>query len=232
MTEIVAVWSDFGGVLTPPISQTFGEFAARKGVSADVIRTVLGRMAEELGTYPMAPLEIGAWTEAQWAARMNRHIADVTGSTVDFSAFGAEWFTDREPNTQLVEHLRTVRARGYRLGMLTNNVREWESYWRAMVPVEELFEVVVNSCEVGLRKPDPRIFRLASDRMGVRPEQCVIVDDIPANCEAARALGWTAVHFLDTDQAVAELEAALAGNPVAWVPTGPASTDLINRASA
>jgi putative hydrolase of the HAD superfamily len=93
--------------------------------------------------------------------------------------------------------------------MLTNNVREWEPRWRAMLPVDELFEVVVDSAFVGLRKPDPAIYRLTCERLGVAPERCLFVDDIEANCTAAAGLGMAAVWFRDTGQAIAEMRAAL-----------------------
>ena len=98
-----------------------------------------------------------------------------------------------------------------RMALLTNNVREWEPRWRAKLPdVDDIFEVIVDSAFVGMRKPDPEIYRLTLDRLGVAAERCVFVDDFEINCEAAAALGMTAVHFRTTEQARAEVEAALA----------------------
>src|SRR6476619_46553 len=71
-----------------------------------------------------------------------------------------------------------VRAAGYRTALLTNNVREWEPRWRAIFAVDELFELVVDSAFVGLRKPDPAIYRLPCDRLGLAAEQCLFVDDL------------------------------------------------------
>jgi putative hydrolase of the HAD superfamily len=92
-------------------------------------------------------------------------------------------------------------------------VREWEPLWRSKLPeIDELFEVVVDSAFVGLRKPDPTIYELTLERLGdgVRPADCVFVDDLDVNCEAARALGMTAVRFVDSEQAIPEIESALA----------------------
>jgi epoxide hydrolase-like predicted phosphatase len=85
--------------------------------------------------------------------------------------------------------------------------------WRAKLPeVDELFEVVVDSAFVGLRKPDPAIYELTLERLGggVQASDCVFVDDLEVNCETARALGMTAVRFVDAEQAIPEIESALA----------------------
>jgi putative hydrolase of the HAD superfamily len=91
-------------------------------------------------------------------------------------------------------------------------VREWEPLWRAKLPeVDELFEVVVDSAFVGLRKPDPAIFRLTLDRLGgVAPERCVFLDDLDVNCAAARELGMAAVRFDTSEHAISAIESALA----------------------
>ena len=99
------------------------------------------------------------------------------------------------------------------MAMLTNNVREWEPLWRAMLPVDEIFETVVDSGFVGCRKPEPRIYEMTLERIGMPAEACVFVDDIEVNCEGARAAGMTAVHFQDTAQATAEIRAALGERP-------------------
>jgi putative hydrolase of the HAD superfamily len=79
-----------------------------------------------------------------------------------------------------------------------------------MLPVDEIFEVVVDSAFVGARKPDPPIYELTLERLGVAAEAALLVDDIEINCEAARGLGLRAVVFRDAEQAIAEIEAALA----------------------
>ncbi len=108
--------------------------------------------------------------------------------------------------------LRDARdRRGLRLALLTNNVREWEPRWRPMLPVDELFETVVDSAFVGVRKPDPRIYEIVLERLGLPAEACAFLDDMELNVEAAAALGFHAVLFEDTAQAVAALEALLDG---------------------
>ena len=90
--------------------------------------------------------------------------------------------------------MRTLRGRGYRTGMITNNVREFGDAWRTLIPVHELFEFVVDSSHVGVRKPDRRIFEIALAELGnLGADDCVFLDDHPANVEAARALGMHGV---------------------------------------
>jgi putative hydrolase of the HAD superfamily len=109
--------------------------------------------------------------------------------------------------------MRDLKRRGYRMALLTNNVREWEPLWRSMLPVDEIFEAVVDSGFVGVRKPERRIYELTVERIGLPAEACLFVDDVAHNCDAARDAGMQAVHFRDNEQAIAEIRAALARSP-------------------
>ena len=91
--------------------------------------------------------------------------------------------TQREP---MVEGTRRIRERGLRTALVTNNVKEFGDGWRKMMPVDELFEFIIDSSAVGVRKPDPHIFTLALDALGVQANEAVFVDDLPANIAAAR----------------------------------------------
>jgi putative hydrolase of the HAD superfamily len=96
------------------------------------------------------------------------------------------------------------------MGMLTNNVREWEPLWRSMLPVDEIFEVVVDSGFVGCRKPDREIYEITLKRLdNVPAEECLFIDDVDVNCNAARELGMSAVHFQHNEQAIGEIREAL-----------------------
>jgi putative hydrolase of the HAD superfamily len=106
--------------------------------------------------------------------------------------------------------MRELKAEGYRMAMLTNNVREWEPLWRSMLPVDEIFETVVDSGFVGCRKPESRIYALTLERVGEPAAACLFIDDVLVNIEGARKAGLNAVHFQDTEQAIAEIRAALA----------------------
>jgi putative hydrolase of the HAD superfamily len=125
-------------------------------------------------------------------------------------SFGERYFEHLHPNERLIAYMRELRGRGYRLAICTNNVREWEARWRAMLPVDEIFDVVVDSGFVGCRKPEPRIYELTLERLGVAAQAALLVDDIEVNCDGARELGIEAVWFQSTDQAIEEIELLLA----------------------
>jgi epoxide hydrolase-like predicted phosphatase len=112
----------------------------------------------------------------------------------------------------MIGYMRDLGERGYRMALCTNNIREWERLWRAKLPVDEIFEVVVDSSVVGTRKPEAQIFEITLERLGVPADAALLVDDVEVNCEAARELGIAAVWFRDDDQAIAEIEAALGGS--------------------
>jgi putative hydrolase of the HAD superfamily len=113
----------------------------------------------------------------------------------------------------MIDFVARQRESGLRTALLTNNVREWEPLWRAKLPeLEQIFEIVVDSAFVGMRKPDPAIYELTVERLGggLRAEECLFVDDFEHNCAAARELGMSAVCFVNAEQAIPELESALA----------------------
>ena len=90
----------------------------------------------------------------------------------------------------MIDLMAQLRDEGYRMALLTNNVREWEPLWRAKLPVDEIFETVVDSAFVGMRKPDPEIYLLTVERLdGISADECLFVDDTEVNCDAARELG-------------------------------------------
>jgi putative hydrolase of the HAD superfamily len=110
----------------------------------------------------------------------------------------------------MIDLMRELKESGYRMAMLTNNVREWEPLWRPMLPVDEIFETVVDSGFVGCRKPESKIYALTLERIGAPAESCLFVDDVEVNCEGARRAGMSAVHFRDNEQAIAEIRELLA----------------------
>jgi putative hydrolase of the HAD superfamily len=111
----------------------------------------------------------------------------------------------------MIALMADLRAEGYRMALVTNNVREWESRWRALAPIDDIFELVVDSAFVGVRKPDPEIYELALTGLGVGGSECLFVDDLERNCVAARTFGMQTVTYRDAEQAVAEIRAALNG---------------------
>ena len=200
---------DFGGVLTTPLQAGFLAYQKESGVSLEALGKAMARAAEEHGDHPLFVLERGEISEAEFRARIEPHL----GGGFDLARLRTLYFERLEPNATMIEFVRKLRARGVRAALLTNNVREWEPLWRAKLPeVDGLFEVVVDSAFVGLRKPDRAIFELTLERLGgVAAERCVFLDDLDVNCEAARTLGMAAVRFENAEQAIPEVESALSG---------------------
>ena len=124
--------------------------------------------------------------------------------------FGERFMAELQPNQALFAYYRRLHERGVRFAMLTNNVREWEPLWRAKLPIDEIFETVVDSAFVGMRKPDPAIYALVLERLALPAADCVFVDDLEVNVDAARALGFAVVHHRETETTIAELDALLA----------------------
>jgi putative hydrolase of the HAD superfamily len=208
---VTAVISDFGGVLTTPLVGSFQKFQERSGVSLADLGIALATLAAARGDNPLFELETGRLTEADFLTALGAQLSDQLGREIVLDGFGESFFDDLEVNHAFVEFMRDLRGRGLQMAICTNNVREWSQRWRAMTPVEEIFEVIVDSSEVGARKPDPRIYEATLTRLGVAAGEAVFIDDLEINCAAARELGLHAVWFQTTEQAIADVETALAG---------------------
>lgn len=207
------VISDFGGVLTTPLIGSFEAFRDRSGVPLAALGQALAAVGIARGEDPLFELETGRLSEVEFLAALGEELTRRLARPVDLSGFGEAYFADLAPNEPFLAYMRQLHDRGYRMALCTNNVREWSATWRAMIPVAEIFEVVVDSSEVGARKPDPRIYELTLEALGVAADAAVFVDDLEINCEGARRLGMRAVRFQDTEQAIAEVEAALRDQP-------------------
>ena len=206
-----AVISDFGGVLTSPLAGAFSAFEAHSGVPLVELGRAMAAEGIRRGVNPLFELETGQLSEAEFLADLSDQLSRQLRREVSLDGFGERYFADLEPNARIIEYMRELGSRGHRLAICTNNVREWEHRWRAMLPVDEIFDVVVDSAFVGIRKPAPEIYELTLQRLGVTAQDAVFLDDIEINCDAARAVGMTAVWFRSSEQAIEELEAALQG---------------------
>jgi putative hydrolase of the HAD superfamily len=212
---IRAVISDFGGVLTTPLLRSFAAIQDEIGIEAGTLGRAMQRIAEREGEHPLFELERGTITEADFLDKLQRELASDLGHEPELKRFGEIYFEALDVNEPMIGVMREARSRGFRTALLTNNVREWEPHWRAMLPVDEIFEVIVDSARVGLRKPEPQIYELTVERLndGIGPSECLFVDDVEVNVEAAHRLGMQSVHFQSNEQAIPEIEAALDGRP-------------------
>jgi putative hydrolase of the HAD superfamily len=210
--ELRAVISDFGGVLTSPLSDAFLAVQDGLDIPLEAYGAAMAATARETGgEIPLFALERGEIGEPEFLAALERGLGEVLGRPVSLHGFGERLMAALHPNEELFAHYRALRERGVRLALLTNNVREWEPLWRPKLPIDDVFETVVDSAFVGLRKPDRAIYALTLERLGLPAEACAFVDDLEINVEAARELGMHGVVYRDTAQAIAELEALLDG---------------------
>jgi putative hydrolase of the HAD superfamily len=209
MGRVGAIISDFGGVLTSPLLGSFEAFQESSGISLQELGTAMAAIAVRRGSNPVFDLETGRLSEPEFLSTLGRQLTENLARPIELGGFGESYFANLSPNEPMIEYLRRLRGRGYKLAICTNNVREWEPLWRAMLPVDEIFDVVVDSAFVGTRKPEARIYELTLERLGVKAEAALLIDDVEVNCTAARRLGIRAVWFQSTDQAIVETEAAL-----------------------
>jgi len=204
---IRAIISDFGGVLTTPLSAGFFAYQEETSVSFEDLGRAMQRAAERHGEHPLYALERGEISEREFGSRLGEEL----DGGFDLGRLRQLYFERIDRNPPMIRYLAELRERGLRTALLTNNVREWAPLWRAKVPeLDDIFEVVVDSAFVGMRKPERRIYELTLERLGggLRPEDCLFVDDLEVNCQTARELGMTAVRFENAEQAIAELESA------------------------
>jgi putative hydrolase of the HAD superfamily len=209
-TRITTVISDFGGVLTTPLVQSFAAVQDQTGVPFEQLAEAMAAIQEQDGRHPLFELETGKLSEADFLAKVGNALEPILGHRPELHRFREIYFDALHPNEPMIELMREAKGSGFRMGLLTNNVREWEPLWRSMLAVDEIFEVVVDSGFVGWRKPDREIYDLTLERMGSPvPEECLFIDDTDVNCDTARALGMSAVHYVSNDQAIPEIRVAM-----------------------
>jgi epoxide hydrolase-like predicted phosphatase len=191
---------DVGGVLAT--TGRHSDFARRfPDTDADaVVRILLGDYAED-GEHPWHRLERGEITLEE-NRRLNKVALMDAGIDLPAAPSGGAPMIEFVLNEPVVELVHELKAAGLRLGVLTNNVAEFRERWRAMLPFDELFDDVVDSHEVGVRKPNPAIYQLALARLGAEAGRTAFLDDVPSNVSAAQAVGMLAV-VVDEDPGLA-----------------------------
>ncbi len=203
-----AVVFDFSGVMVSSAFTAIGAAAADHDMDEDAfIEYLLGPYAEDTD-HAWHKAERGEIGIMDWITdTMSRAEADGLGLDLGFMA---SMLGELEVYDVMVDAARSLRADGYKTSLLTNNIAVGRDSWRPMLPLDEIFDDVVDSSEVGMRKPNPLIYRLALDRLGgVAPERAVMLDDFPGNCGGARGVGMAAILVEDPEVAVEELRALL-----------------------
>jgi len=209
MAELKAVISDFGGVLTTPLIESFMAFQDQTGISTEVLGQAMQAATDANGENPLFEMERGEITEVAFLETLTDSLEPLLGHRPEMHRFKEIYFEALDTNPPMIELMRELKADGFQMAMLTNNVREWEPLWRPMLPVDEIFETVVDSGFVGCRKPESEIYRLTLEEIGREAGECLFVDDVLVNIEGARKAGLHAVHFQDNEQAIPEIRAAL-----------------------
>jgi epoxide hydrolase-like predicted phosphatase len=191
-----AVLFDFGGVLTTPVWDSFSAFCRGQGLDPDTVRNLFRTDPEALAD--LRSLETGALTEDQFERSFGARLGLENHEQLIDSMFAG-----MRPLEQMSDAVRTVRAGGLKTGLVSNS---WsvDHYDRELL--RDLFDEVVISAEVKLHKPQPEIYLLAAEGLGVEPGACLFVDDLQENCEGAEAVGMTAIRHRDPALTIARLE--------------------------
>lgn len=203
---IEAVIWDFGGVFTTSPFEAFARFEAERGLPADIIRRTNAANHFENAWAKFERAEIDLELFDRLFAEESRALgAEVRGRDVVPLLKG-------DPRPEMIEALRRVKQH-CRTGCITNNLptnRTGSADGRSLyvADVMALFDHVIESARIGLRKPDPRIYRMMVDALGVDPGNCIYLDDLGVNLKPAREMGMATIKVLDGPQAIADLEAA------------------------
>jgi epoxide hydrolase-like predicted phosphatase len=211
VARIEAVLFDFSGVFTVSAFTAVREGGAELGIDAEVAFDLCFGPYDEDTDHPWHRLERGEMTFLD-AREALVALAAERGHDLDPITFLSRLARHDDQREAVVERALAVRARGVRTALVTNNVAEFGDGWRSLIPVDDLFDAIVDSCQHGVRKPDPRIFERALDELGVTAEHAVFLDDHPANIDAAEAMGIRGV-LVGPDRIAAfdELDALLEG---------------------
>ena len=193
MTAFDAVLWDYGGVFTPSPFGAAHAYARSQEADPDVLVEIVFGPYDRDTDHAWHQMERGELSLVDAITQIKAD-AEAAGMRFDTGEMFSAMVADDIDRTPVTDAVRAVRARGLRTAIVTNNIREYGDAWRARLAVDELFDLVVDSCEEGVRKPDPRIFRIALDRLGVAdPARAVFLDDFEGNVRAAQAVGMRAV---------------------------------------
>ena len=205
MSDIEAVIFDFTGVLSTSPAAGMIRRAETFGIDlATFLPVVMGPLDVD-DDHPYHELERGRITMDDFDAALAPTWRELGLSEFPTMPRGDEFLAMIEPVEEMLDAARVVRAAGLRTAILSNNTREWGG-WRAAWDADQLVDVVIDSCEVGLRKPNPAIFELTLERLGgPAPERTLYLDDFPWNVAAGEALGFETMLVSDPVAAAGEL---------------------------
>ena len=214
--KIKAVLWDFGGVFTASPFAGVRKYAESLGVDSRTLREIVFGPYEQDTDHPWHRLERGEQTmdaTSEELAALAEN-SGIDGFTLDgfFQSMRLDESSRDADRSAVVGMVRSLKEAGIRNAIITNNIAEFRDAWRRMIPVDELFEEVVDSSAEGIRKPDPAIYRLALERLGgLAPQETVFLDDAISNVEAARNLGIYGIHVKENPTPAMEELAQVCG---------------------
>jgi epoxide hydrolase-like predicted phosphatase len=189
---------DYGGVLTTNLFESFRSFCELEGIQADEVRRLFreDRACRDL----LIGLETGKLPEEEFEPRFAEILGVSAPSLID------RLFAGSGPDEPMLSAVARAKQAGIRTGLVSNS---WGTRRYDREQLSQLFDTVVISGEVGIRKPSPEIYEMAVSQLGIPAQSCVFVDDLPFNLEPAAKLGMATVHHVDSDSTVPELERLL-----------------------
>ena len=192
---------DFGGVVTTDLYAEMSAFCVREGLAPDAGVRVLRDTAE--GRAAIKAVEAGTISQRDYEITIGRLLG------VDDRDLLTRAFAGLRPRPEMLELIQRARSAGIRVALLSNSWGDGEYDPYDGYDLDAMFDAVVISGETGMRKPDPAIYLLTADKLGVPPQECVFADDTAANLPAASALGMATVHFTDANTAITEISRLL-----------------------
>ncbi|WP_233525896.1 HAD-IA family hydrolase [Actinomadura spongiicola] len=196
-----------GGVLTAPLREAINAWLTAERIDAERYMTVMRAWVEQAydgaGTNPIHGLEDGTLPTEEFERLLAAELRTTDGGPVEAAGLVPRMFRGFVPVQPMYDALRAARAAGARTALLSNS---WGDHYPRDLFADH-FDAIVISAEVGVRKPDERIFRHALTLLGLDASECVFIDDIDHNVRAAEAIGCHGIHHTDSDTTIAELRA-------------------------
>lgn len=205
---VAAVVFDFGGVLISPITNVLDEIAAWHDIEMTaMLELLMGPRETSTADHPWHRAERGELAVSEMQEALGPW-ADAAGVDLRGDEYERLLRGDFEVHDEVVARIAPLNDDGYATALLTNSLRESRALIERTVDFG-LFDVVVDSSEVGCRKPEPAIFEETTRRLGVRPDEILFLDDFAANIDGAGRAGWRTIHVTDRTQILPSLDAAL-----------------------
>jgi epoxide hydrolase-like predicted phosphatase len=192
---------DFGGVVTTDLYAELSAFSVREGLAPDAIARVL--RDDPQGSQAFAAVEAGKISQREYEVVIGRLLG------VDDHGLLTRALGGLRPRPEVLDLIRRARAAGIRVGLLSNSWGDGEYDPYEGYELDDIFDAVVISGETGLRKPDPAIYLIAADQLGIPPDECVFADDTAHNLAAAEELGMATVHFTSAERGIGEISRLL-----------------------